>query len=184
MTDDIIYDERVSSIKTQALFLALTLLFFLLLIWRMNAGSLDILAVVFFCLVILFSFYSVNYRTLLIRLSSKALMLTFGVFTWTVPLDNVEECRLDEIPMLMKYGGAGIHFMLIRKRYRASFNFLEFPRIVIAFKRKVGPVQDISFSTRRPGDVLRLIQEAVSARRTAQHAYPTDSRSASLHENG
>jgi hypothetical protein len=53
--------------------------------------------------------------------------------------------------------------MLIRKRYRASFNFLEHPRVVIALKRKVGPVRDISFSTRRPDDVLRLIQEVISA---------------------
>jgi len=64
-------------------------------------------------------------------------------------------------------GGAGIHFMMIRKRYRASFNFLEYPRVVIALKRKVGPVQDISFSTRRPDDVLRLIREAVSAKKAA-----------------
>jgi hypothetical protein len=58
----------------------------------------------------------------------------------------------------MKYGGAGIHFMFIRDRYRASFNFLEYPRVVIAFKKKVGPVRDISFSTRKPEDVIQLIQ--------------------------
>jgi hypothetical protein len=63
----------------------------------------------------------------------------------------------------MRMGGAGIHFMSIRKRYRASFNFLEHPRVVIAFKRKAGLVRDISFSTRHPDDVLRRIQEAASA---------------------
>jgi Ca2+/Na+ antiporter len=165
--DDLMYDERVTSKRTEVLFLALTILFFLLLIWRVNAGGLDILAAVFFCLFGLFLFYSVNYRTLIIRLTSESLKLTFGIFTWTVPLDNVEECHLDDIPVLMRMGGAGIHFMSIRKRYRASFNFLEHPRVVIAFKRKVGPVRDISFSTRRPDDVLRLIQEAVSARTAA-----------------
>jgi Ca2+/Na+ antiporter len=181
MTDDLIYNERVSSNRTEALFLALTILFFLLLIWHVNAGSLDILAAVFFCFFGLFFFYSVNYRTLLIRLTAESLNLTFGLFTWKVPLDNVEECHLDSLPLLMKYGGAGIHFMFIRNRYRASFNFLEYPRVVIAFKRKAGPVRDISFSTRRPDDVLRLIQEAVSANRAAQHGRPTDSRSAPLH---
>jgi Ca2+/Na+ antiporter len=165
--EDLMYDERVTSKRTEVLFLALTVLFFLLLIWRLNAGGLDILAAVFFCLFGLFLFYSVNYRTLIIHLTSESLKLTFGIFTWTVPLDNVEECRLDDIPVLMRMGGAGIHFMSIRKRYRASFNFLEHPRVVIAFKRKVGPVRDISFSTRRPDDVLRLIQEAVSARTAA-----------------
>jgi len=165
--NDIIYEERVTSKWTEVLFLALTILFLLLLIWRVNAGRLDILAAVFFCLFGFFLFYSVNYRTLTIRLTPEVLTLTFGIFTWTVPLDIVEECRLDDIPLLMRMGGAGIHFMFIRKRYRASFNFLEHPRIVIAFKRKRGLVRDLSFSTRWPDDVLRLIQEAVSAKRAA-----------------
>jgi len=172
MTDDLIYNERVSSSRTEALFLALTILFFLLLIWRVTAGSQDVLAAVFFCLFSLFFFYSVNYRTLTIRLTSESLKLTFGIFTWTVPLDNVEECCLDAIPILMRLGGAGIHFMSIRKRYRASFNFLEHPRVVVAFKRKEGLVRDISFSTRRPDDVLRLIQEAISANRAARIGPP------------
>jgi Ca2+/Na+ antiporter len=184
MTDDLIYHERVSSNRTEALFLALTVLFFLLIIWRVNAGSVDVLAAVFFCLFSLFLFYSVNYRTLIIRLTSESLKLTFGIFTWRVPLDNVEECHLDEIPLLMRMGGAGIHFMIIRKRYRASFNFLEYPRVVIAFKRKEGLVRDISFSTRRPDDVLRLVQEALSAKRAAQHGRPADSRSAPLRASG
>jgi len=167
MTDDLIYNERISSPRTELLFLALTTLFALLLIWRVNAGRLDVLAAVFFFLFVVFLFYSVNYRMLIIRLNSESLALTFGLFTWKVPLDNVEDCRLDEIPLLLRMGGAGIHFMMIRKRYRASFNFLEYPRVVLALKRKVGPVQDISFSTRRPDDVLRLIGEAVSAKKAA-----------------
>ncbi len=59
--DDLIYDERVTSKRTEVLFMALTLSFFLLLIWRVVAGGLDILAAVFLCLFGLFLFYSVNY---------------------------------------------------------------------------------------------------------------------------
>lgn len=174
-TNDLLYSERISSNITEALFLALTILFFLLLIWRVKAGNLDILTVVFFCFFMFFLFYSVNYKVLIIRLTSKYLKLKFGIFTWTVPLDNVEECHLDELPLLMRMGGAGIQFMVIRKRYRASFNFLEYPRVVISFKKKVGPVRDISFSTRQPDDVLRLLQDALSANKAAQHGYETGS---------
>jgi len=163
VTDDLIYHERVSSNRTEGLFLALMSLCFLLFLWRVIAGYLDVFAAICFCFFGVFLFYSVNYRTLLIRLTTESLSLTFGIFTWEVPLENVEACRVDSLPLVMKYGGAGIHFMFIRGRYRASFNFLEYPRVVIAFKRKAGPVRDISFSTRRPDDVLRLLQEAVSA---------------------
>lgn len=162
LSNNLIYAEEVTSNRTLALFVALALLFFSLCIARLYAGFTDLLAALCFGLSALFLFYSINYRTLNIRLSPEALRLTFGVFTWTVPLDNVAQCALDEIPTLKRLGGAGIHFMFVRKRYRASFNFLEHPRVVIAFKRKKGPVQDISFSTRQPEEVLRLIRSAAA----------------------
>jgi Ca2+/Na+ antiporter len=163
VTGDLIYAEKLSSNRTEALFLALTLLFLWLLLWRVSTGGLDILAAAFVCLFVVFLFYTVNYRQLAIRLTSESVKVTFGVFTWTVPLDNIEEAGLDELPWLLKWGGAGIHFMFVRGRYRVSFNFLEHARVVIAFKRKQGPVRDLSFSTRRPEHILRLIQEAVAA---------------------
>ena len=61
--DNLRYEERVTSKRTEVLFLAFTILFFLLLIRRVNAGSLDILAAVFFCLFGFFLFYSVNERS-------------------------------------------------------------------------------------------------------------------------
>lgn len=165
MKNELIYNERLSSNKTLFLFIALTLVFLALSLWRINLRGLDALAVV--CLVIggFFLFYSINYRTLVIQLTSESLRLKFGIFTWTVPLDNIEDCQLDELPTVMKYGGAGIQFMLIRGRYRASFNFLKFPRVVVAFKKKVGLARDISFSTREPEEVIRLIRNAVEVHR-------------------
>jgi hypothetical protein len=158
MTNNLRYHERVVSNRTEALFLALTLLFLWLLVRRLKAGKHDWLARVFFSLFSLFLFYAVNYRTLRIRLSDEALTLTFGLFTWRVPRENIASARLDELPLLMRFGGAGIHFMWIRKRYRASFNVLEYPRIVVSFKRSVGPVQEISFSTRRPDELLASLR--------------------------
>ena len=95
MADDLIYEERVSSKATEALFLALAALFVLLLIWRFSAVRLDALAVVFVCLSVSFLFYAVNYQTLVIRLTTERLTLRFGLFTWRVPLDNVDACRLE-----------------------------------------------------------------------------------------
>jgi hypothetical protein len=163
MNDEVLYEERITSNKTEALFILLTLLPTLIYIWGIKAGRKGKLTVVSLFLSILFFFYSLNYRTLVIRLTSRYLRLTFGLSSWNVSLNNVEDCRLDEIPPLMRMGGAGIHFMMIRNRYRASFNFLEYPRVVIGLKNKVGPVQDISFSTRQPDRVIHLIQETIAA---------------------
>ena len=161
--DNVLYHEELSSKRTQRLFLGLTILFLLLSIWRVKVNGMNGLAVFFLILSCFFLFYAVNYRTLIIRITSESLKLSFGIFQWTVPFDNIESCSIDEIPAFNKYGGAGIHFMFVEKRYRASFNFLEYPRLVIAFKNKVGPVRDISFSTRQPDEVLRIIREGISA---------------------
>jgi hypothetical protein len=160
-TNNPIYIERVFSNRTETLFLSLMFISFLLLLWRLNTVRWDFFTATFLFFFILFFFYSLNYRILVIELTSKSLKLKFGIFTWTVPMENIEDYRLDEIPFLMRMGGAGIHFMVIRQRYRASFNFLEYPRIVISLKRKVGPVRDLSFTTQNPKEVLRLIQDLV-----------------------
>jgi hypothetical protein len=157
--DNTIYEERISSSRTEALFISFTIIFFLLTIRQIRTSGLSILGAVFLFIFIFFFFYSTNYRILIIRITNEALKLKFGVFTWTVPLDNISGCRYDDLPILMKYGGAGIHFMMIRRRYRASFNFLEHPRVVITLKKKAGLVRDISFSTGRPDEVIALLQQ-------------------------
>jgi hypothetical protein len=168
MTHEPAYEERVSSDWTEALFVAFTILSITLLVWRTSTAGLDGLGLAFLFVSVFFLFYSLNYRTLVVRLTADALKLEFGIFSWTILLDNVEGCRLDDLPVLMRYGGAGIHFMFIRRRYRASFNFLEHPRVVISLKRRAGPVRDVSFSTRRPDEVIRLVEAAVSTSSAAQ----------------
>ena len=158
MMENILYYEKISSKLTSALFLVLTMIFSLLMLWRLDVAGFDLLSGVFIFLTLLFLFYSINYRMLQLQITSQDLRLKFGIFYWRVPLENIEQCELDDVPPLKKFGGAGIHFMTVRGRYRASFNFLEYPRVVVLLKSKRGPVQDISFSTRRPEDIIRLIQ--------------------------
>lgn len=163
MTGNPVYEEKLSSSRTEVLFLGLTAVFLALFLWRVSALGLDVLGIVLLVLCAMFLFYSVNYRTLIIRISPDSLILKFGVFAWTIPFDNIEECRADDsIPASRYYGGAGIHFMFVRGRYRASFNFLEYPRVVIVLKRKKGSVRDVSFSTRQPSEVIRILQKACS----------------------
>ncbi len=158
MTDDLVYSEELSSPRTQALFIGLTALFGALAAWRAKVSRGSRLARVFLFLAALFLFYALNYRTLAIRLAPGALRLKFGLFTWAVPLDNVASCGHDDLPALQRLGGAGIHFMMVRQRYRVSFNFLEHPRVVVALKNPAGPVRDVSFSTERPDRIVQLIQ--------------------------
>ena len=157
------YEEKISSMWTELLFLALALIFLLLSIWRLTAVAFDVLTVVCLFFFVVFTFYSLNYYRLIIRISNNEVRLAFGIFSWTVPFSDIEGIQSDDnLPALYKYGGAGVHFFLTGNRYRVSFNFLEYSRVAIRLKQKVGPVTDVSFSTRRPEEVIRLITERVN----------------------
>jgi len=159
MKQESIYVERVPSFNTESLFLLLAVLFLGLFYSRVSSIGLDTLAVVYLVLFTFFLFYSINFLFLTIFMTSSSLKLRFGVFSWTVPYENIESAHIDPIPFLMRMGGAGVHFMFIGNRFRVSFNFLEYPRVVIALKRKAGPVKDVSFSTRHPEEILRHLEK-------------------------
>ncbi|MBN2556344.1 MAG: hypothetical protein JXA97_10440 [Anaerolineales bacterium] len=160
MSENLLYDEQISSKRTTGLFAALSVVSILLLVWQLQSGGKGFLRGLLIFLVVFFLFSTLNYRTLRIHLAPQALKLRFGIFSWTVPMDNVAACRLDDLPWFMRNGGAGVHFMTIRGRYRVSFNVLEHPRVVIALREKVGPVRDVSFTTRDPEALLEQLHQA------------------------
>ncbi len=156
MTHDPVYIERVSSNKTEGLFVVFALSFFVLFAGLGQSAASGVWSIAAFGLFAFFLFYALNYRTLIIQLSEDALQLQFGIFKWTIPFENIITCYVDPTS-LWRIGGAGIHFTWLDGRYRAMFNFLEHPRLVVMLKRKKGPVQDIAFSTRRPEKVMGLV---------------------------
>jgi hypothetical protein len=162
MTGSVLYEEQVSSAKTQALFWGLTVLSALLFVLRLTSHGPELLTTVLLLLGLFFLFCSLNYRLLVIRITSEALRLHFGIFTWSIPLSNIQGIALDDhLPLVAKYGGAGIHFMFVRGRYRASLNFLEYPRVVVSL-RQSRVVKDVSFSTKHPNEVVRQLERPAS----------------------
>jgi hypothetical protein len=155
------YNEKLSSTKTEALFIVLTLVFLSLFAWRWLSSGWDGWTITFVCIFALFLFYVINYRTLKIYITSESLRLTFGIFTWTIAISNIKNCYIDE-DTILRFGGAGIHFMWIKGKYRAFFNFLEFPRMVVTLKNKKGLVREIAFTTRHPEQVMHIIQSGLS----------------------
>jgi hypothetical protein len=162
MREVIVFEEQVSSKWTTVLFMALAILFGGAAYLKFSATGVNFLFWFFIFLTALFLFYTVNYLTLEIQITPTFLKLKFGVFLWRISMDYIAGCRLDDIHGLMRYGGGGIHFMMIQGRYRASLNFLEYSRVLLTLKNKIGLVQDISFSTRRPDEIIAIIQTHIS----------------------
>lgn len=157
MTKNYIYTEKLTSARTLGLFVILTAISLGVFAWRWAIVGWNGWTITFLCLAAFFLFYVFNYTTLIIRLAPESLQLTFGVFTWKIPISNIIACYIDE-DSLLRLGGAGIHFMFINGKYRAFWNFLEYPRVVVTLKKKKGLVQEIAFSTRQPERVMEIIQ--------------------------
>jgi hypothetical protein len=156
--DNLIYEEKLRSNRTEALFIVLTILFMGLTYWRVMRDDFGFFTIAFIFFSIFFLFYTINYRTLMIHMTSVSLVLSFGIFKWTIPFSNIKAYYLDDMYTRL-IGGAGIHFMFVRGKYRSYFNFLEYPRVVIVFKKKNGPVAEIAFSTEHSKEVLHQLQE-------------------------
>jgi hypothetical protein len=151
-----IYHETLSSFRTEAIFVALCFIFFSFFMLRWFNLGWDALTITFLVFFVFFFFYVLNYKTLKILITPETLQLTFGIFTWIAALSNIEISHIDQNSIL-RYGGAGIHFMWIKGKYRVFFNFLEYPRVVVVLKKKKGPVREIAFSTKRPEQVIELL---------------------------
>ena len=155
------YFEELRSTKTSLLFLGLMILFLGLFARRVEVVGFRTGPIIFLFLAFFFAFYVLNYRTLKIRIDDEMIHLKFGVVRWRTKLDNVASCGLDDSSLLIKYGGAGVHFAFTRGKYRAFYNFLEGPRVLVSFHQKQGWVQELVFSTRNPDQVLDLIRERI-----------------------
>lgn len=151
-----VYEERVSSVRTLLLFVLLTLLFAGLFVRNFFYTGHRGWGITFGCFSLFFLFYIFNYRVLHIQIREDGLTLTFGVFSMYICAQNIEKCYVDKTS-LWRIGGAGIHFSPIGGRYRAMFNFLQYPRVVVCLKEKQGWVRDVAFTTRHPEEVMGLL---------------------------
>jgi hypothetical protein len=158
------YKEEITSGRTEALFIALMLMFLVFSVLRVNSHGIDGWLRVFAAVSVVFLFYSINYRKLIIRITPSNVKLRFGLFHWRIPLDNIESVFLDPVS-LWRIGGAGIHFSFFAGKYRVMFNFLDHDRVVLELKQKQGLIQEIAFTTRKPDVVLELL-----GRLTTEHS--------------
>jgi hypothetical protein len=155
------YNETLSSTKTHVLFVTLTITFLALFLWCLISVGWNGWGITFLCISAFFLFYVFNYRTLKIHITPDTLQLKFGIITLKVAVSNIKNCYLDE-DTIWRFGGAGIHFMFIKGKYRSFWNFLEYPRVVVTLRKKKGLVQEIAFTTMQPEQVMEIIRSRLT----------------------
>ena len=161
--DEFIYTEKLQSNITTGLFVFLAAFFLALFGWRVTTVGWKFTPGLFLFLALFFLLYVFNYRTLRIMISEETLYLRFGLVRWRTKLNNIRQCNLDEPPVWIKYGGAGVHFAMVLGTYRAFFNFLEGPRVLVTYKEKQGLVQALCFSSYQPERVLEILKGRITS---------------------
>ena len=158
-----LYSEKVRSNKTSLLFVILALIFFALFTWRYSIVGFRFVPGLYAFLGLFFSFYVINYRILKITITDQTLHLKFGLVGWRTDINNIALCIVYDPPFWIKYGGAGVHFAMVEGEYKAFYNFLEYPRLLIKFHQKQGLVQALVFTTREPDRISEILEKRSAA---------------------
>jgi hypothetical protein len=155
----ILYREQLTDWKTSLLFVFLTVFFSVLFGFRFQQVGWKAGPILLMILSLFFLFYFINYFTLDITITSQELILKFGVFRWRESQANMGLVSQEDLPFWIRYGGAGIHFALVRGKYTLFYNFLDHPRLIFNLINKRGPVQQICISTCCPDQIRKLLGE-------------------------
>jgi hypothetical protein len=156
---DILYREQLTDWKTSLLFAFFATLFAGFFALRFQQVGWKFGPILFLSLSLLFWFYLINYFSLEIIVTSEELILKFGVFCWRESLSNLARVSQEDLPIWIRYGGAGIHFALVRGNYTVFYNFLDHPRLIINLIHRRGLVQQVCISTCCPDQIHKLLDE-------------------------
>ena len=153
-----IYEEKISSKWITALLVstAAVMLFVLVYFWLIVHLDNIYLIVFQLAMFLLFVVLAVIFSGMVIKIKPQSVLVKYGVFKQEIPLENIENCSLDEGSAL-KYGGSGIRKVKIEGKTRVVYNVHGTPRVVLSLKE--GEYDELVFSTRHPDEVMRTIKE-------------------------
>jgi hypothetical protein len=156
MSNDNVYEERLYSIRTEALFVILSVISLLLTLVFVNWKIFWLLITIPFLFFVFFLFYALNYPILKTIIAKEKIILKFGIFTKNIKFDEIIDQKIDTTSM-WRIGGAGIHATKIQGVWRMMFNFLEYERVVV--KKNTGFNKEIAFSTKNPKELIEIVKK-------------------------
>lgn len=98
---------------------------------------------------------TINYFRLTIKIDHERLTVGYGVSKSKISWDNIEDCYLDETSSLW-YGGWGSRLGRVDGKWRAVYNVIGGPRVVVSLKE--GWIREVAFSTKDPEEVMEKIE--------------------------
>ena len=158
-----IYEEKIFSKWTRIILLVkfLFILFlsvFLILVKPEEPMERTVLFILFFVLLLLLA-VMINFNTLNIKMTSRFILVGYGIFKDKILWENIEDCYLDKASAI-RYGGWGIRIGRVDRKWRKVYSTLGEPRIVLSLKNDKH-FKEFVFSTKNPEKVMNIAKQNI-----------------------
>ncbi len=160
-----IYEEKVFAKGMTAIMAPFAAIFLFLMMYQFLVGPIgDKPAPSWFFLImfILFLGLTINFSRLGIRITDQSITVGYVIIKRKIPLENVEDCILDEASAV-RYGGFGIRMTRVKGKNRLGYITIGTPRCVLTLKK--GKFKEFAFSTKNPEEVMNVIKGQLSLQR-------------------
>ncbi len=97
-----------------------------------------------------------NLRKLRIRIDEQGFRAAYGIFRQEYSWDDIESIAIDTASVF-RYGGWGIRYTCVKGLWRRGYTVIGAPRVALALR--AGRFRQFAFSTNRPEEVVRRIDE-------------------------
>ena len=151
MKHDEIYNEVIPFLAGKVVVVMMAIISVVFLALSISNLYFLVMGLIFIGVTVLVS----NFRTLTISIDKSSITASYGRISHRVALDNIESAFVDTNPGIV-YGGWGIRMARIKGRSALIYNVISKPRVVLTLK--TGRFAQFAFSTRRPDEVISLIQ--------------------------
>jgi len=165
MQPDEIYHEELSSFWGKlaiAMMFGSSLTFVILFFYQRTYGPVgddpapDWVYLVMFAWFLAIGFLVLNFAILTVSATPRGITVAYGRFRYHIPWENIGSYQLDRRPAMLNYGGYGIRISSRANGSVLTYNIMGASTVVLELKQK--RFKYFAFSTRRPDELLALIQ--------------------------
>lgn len=157
MRGKISYKEEISSKWITNVISIIPLVFLALFLYQIFVGPIGenpaptwfFLATFLILFVLIINFYK-----LVITITSKSILVRYGIFKRVIPFENIKKCYLDNASWFF-YGGWGIRITIFKGKWRLAYITPGSGRVVITLKK--GGFREFVFSSKDPVKVIEVI---------------------------
>ncbi len=156
-----IYEEKVFSKGITSMLAPITIVFLSILVYQIFVGPVGTRPApnwFFLIMFLLCLFLTINFSNLIIRMTSRFISVSYGIFKYNILWGNIADCYLDEASTI-RYGGWGIRIGRVKGRWRLVYNVMGGSRVVLSLKK--GKFREFVFSTGDPQRVMEMVKQKV-----------------------